>query len=89
MTFKPKGDLTHFEYYVDVDFACNYTKEICEHLNSVKSRTGCVIKYAGCSIIWFSQLQTEKAISTTETEYIALSIATREVPPVRELILEL
>ena len=54
LAFKPTGDLTHFECYVDADFAGNYTKETCKDHNSVKSRTGCVIKYAGCPITWFS-----------------------------------
>ena len=89
LTFKPSNDLSHFECYVDADFAGNYTAETCEDPNSVKSRTGCVIKYAGCPITWFSRLQTEIALSTTEAEYIALSTAAREVLPLRELILEI
>ena len=55
----------------------------------MKSRTGCVINYAGCPIAYFSRLQTEIALSTTEAEYIALSTAAREVLPLRELIMEL
>ena len=89
ISFKPTGDLSHFECFVDADFAGAYTKETCEDPNSVKSRTGCVIKYAGCPITWFSRLQTEIALSTTEAEYIALSSAAREVLPLREMITEL
>ena len=37
--------------------------------------------YAGCPITWGSKMQTEIALSTTESEYIALSIARREVIP--------
>ena len=37
--------------------------------------------YAGCLITWGSKLQTEIALSTTESEYIALSSAMREVIP--------
>ena len=43
----------------------------------VKSRSGFVILYAGCPIAWQSKLQTEVALSTTESEYISLSQATR------------
>lgn len=68
ITFKPDGTVDHFECYVDVDFAGNYTQEVCEDPNSVKSRLGCVIKYAVCPIIWFSKLQTEITISTTEAD---------------------
>ena len=86
ITFKPNpGALDHLECFVDADFAGNYCKEMQHDLVSVKSRTGCVIKYAGCPIHWFSCLQSEIALSTTEAEYIALSIAARELLPMREL----
>ena len=54
-----------------------------EDPNSVKSRTGCVLKYGWMPITWFSRLQTEIVLSTTEAEYIALSAAAREVLPLR------
>ena len=57
--------------------------------DSVKSRTGCVIKYTGYHITWFSLLQTEISLSTTEAEYIALSTAARELLPMREMFIEL
>ncbi|KAL7526914.1 hypothetical protein ACHAWF_007826 [Thalassiosira exigua] len=44
--------------------------------------------YAGCPITWTSKLQTEIALSTTESEYIALSSATREVIPFMNLMSE-
>ena len=87
--FKPTKYLTHFECYVDAEFAGNYTKETCEDLNSVKLRTRCVNKYAGCSTTWFSGVKTEIVLSTKEVEYIELSTATREVLHSRELILEI
>jgi hypothetical protein len=37
------------------------------------------IMYSGCPIIWVSKLQTDIALSTTESEYSALSKAAREV----------
>ena len=37
------------------------------------------ITYAGCPIVWASKLQTDIALSTTESEYSALSEATREI----------
>ena len=87
--FTPDGILTYVECYVDADFAGNYSSDTYEDPNSVKSRTGCVIKYAGCPIIWFSKIQQEICLSTTEAEYVALSTAAREVLPLRELILEI
>eukprot|EP00957_Ditylum_brightwellii_P202299 15329537-Ditylum_brightwellii.AAC.1 len=73
----------------DVDFAGAYTKENSHHPNSVRSRSGCVIMHGNCPIIWFSRLQSEIALSTTEEKYIALSTVAREVLPIRELISEI
>ena len=53
------------------------------------SRTGYVILYANCQIIWSSKLQTEIALSTTESEYIALSQSLRDVIPLMGLLTEL
>jgi hypothetical protein len=47
------------------------------------------VTYAGCPIIWASKLQTEIALSSTESEYVALSQALREVLPLMGLIKEL
>ena len=46
-------------------------------------------KYAGCPITWFSRLQTEISLSTTEAEYIVLSTAARKVLSLREMVIEL
>ena len=54
--FKPINDLSQSECFVDTDFAGNYIKETCEEENSIKSRTGYVIEYAGCPITYFSKL---------------------------------
>ena len=48
-----------------------------------------MIIYAGCPIIWASKLQTQIALSTTEAEYIAISMATRDIIPLMELVQEL
>ena len=42
-----------------------------------KYRTGYVITYAKCPIVWHSKLQGETALSTTEAEFISLSDATK------------
>jgi len=54
---------------------------IFEHLDisTAKSRTGYVVKYAGCSWTWASKMQTGMAFSTTEAELIALSEGLRTV----------
>ncbi len=55
----------------------------------MKSRTGYVITFASCPVLWCSKLQTEIALSTTEAEYIALSQSTRDLIPMRGLLAKL
>ena len=50
------------------------------------SRTGYVMLYANGPIFWPSKLQTETALSTTESEYITLSQSLRDVIPLRGLL---
>ena len=77
------------ECYVDADFAGGWNKGDADDANSVMSRTGYVIMYSGCPILWCSKLQTEVALSTTAAEYIALSQALREVIPIMQLLKEI
>jgi hypothetical protein len=79
-----------FEVYVDADFGGLWDREIAEDSPiTSKSRTGYVVMYAGCPIIWGSQLQTEIALSTTEAEYLALSTALRNAIPIMRLVKEI
>jgi hypothetical protein len=75
--------------YVDADFAGVWHQEYSHLRDCALSRTGYVITYCGCPIHWASKLQSEIALSTTESEYIALSMATRELLPLRHLVLEI
>jgi hypothetical protein len=75
--------------YVDADFAGTWHKEFSHLRDCVLSRTGFVILYHNCPIHWGSKLQSEIALSTTEAEYIALSMAARELIPIRRVLLEL
>ena len=87
LIFKP--DLSRgLECYVDADFAGGWKDGDQDNPESVLSRSGFVIMYAGCPITWSSKLQTEIALSTTESEYIALSSAMREVIPFMNLMQE-
>ena len=74
------------EVFVDADFAGSWNKADNNNPENVLSRTGFVIFYAGCPILWSSKLQTEIALSTAEAEYIALSSAMREVIPLIGLL---
>ena len=78
MIYRP--DITRgLECYIDADFAGGWKDGNHDIPESVLSRTGFVIMYSGCPITWGSKLQTEIALSTTESEYITLSSAMREV----------
>ena len=75
--------------FVDASFAGDWNKSWSEDPTSVLSRTGYLITYAGCPITWLSKLQTEISLSTTESEYIALSHSLREAIPLMTLLKEL
>ena len=68
---KSKG----LEVYVDADFAGNWDPKEFEDPDTARSRHGYFITFAGCPIVWKSQLQTEIALSSTESEYTGLSYA--------------
>jgi len=83
----PKGK--GLEVFVDADFAGTWDPRECEDCDTARSRHGYYICYAGCPILWKSQLQTEVALSTTESEYTGLSYALREAIPLIELFKEM
>jgi hypothetical protein len=79
-----------FKVYVDADFGGLWDKEkALDHPITSKSRTGYVVTYADCPIIWASQLQSEIALSTTEAECLALSTSLRNTIPIMRLVKEL
>jgi hypothetical protein len=86
---RPTSESHNLDCYVDADFAGLWDFEGSDDPNSVKSRTGYVITFANCPVLWVSKLQTEIALSTTEAEYIALSQAMRDLIPMRNLLVEL
>lgn len=79
----------NLDCYVDADFAGTWTPTVSDNPSSVKSRTGYVITFASCPVLWCSKMQTEVALSTTEAEYITLSQSARDIIPMRSLLQEL
>ena len=75
--------------FVDASFAGDWNQSWSEEPSSVFSRTGYVIYFGGCPIIWYSKLQSEISLSTTEAEYVALSQSMRDTIPLMALIKEL
>ena len=88
LIFCPTDELV-VDCYVDADFAGLWKSEDDQDPVCVKSRSGYILEYAGCPLIWSSKLQTEIALSTMESEYIALSQAMRELIPLRRLVAEM
>ena len=79
----------NLEMFVDADFSGNWKKEESNMRDSARSRHGYVITYQGCPLLWKSQLQTEIALSSTESEYIGISHGLRDVIPIIEILKEM
>jgi ribosomal protein S17E len=77
------------EVYVDADFSGNWDPNESQDRDSARSRHGYIIMYAGCTVLWKSQMQTEIALSSTESEYTGLSYALRDAIPIMELLKEM
>ena len=88
MTLQPTGDL-QVDCYVDADFAGLWNVEDDQNPLCVKSRSGYLITFMNCPLLWTSKLQTQIALSTMESEYIALSQSMRELIGVREVLKEI
>ena len=85
----PREDKS-FEVYADADFAGNWNPTTAmDDPSTAKSRTGFVITYAACPILWSSKLQTCISLSTTEAEYVALSQCLFDTIPIMQLLQEL
>jgi len=71
-------------------FSGNWNVEMA-HLDraTAKSRTGYIVRYAGCPLTWASKMQTEMALSTTEAEFMALSEGFCTVIPIMNLMEEM
>ena len=78
------------QVWADADFSGNWRKEeAMEDSDTARSRSGYAIFFMGCPLMWKSQLQTEIALSSTESEYICLSQALRKAIPIMEVIKEM
>ena len=74
--------------FPDSDFAGLYQRDPDDYPSSARSRSGYLIKFCDCSLLWKSQLQATIALSTSEAEYYSLSQSMRALLPIRSLLLE-
>jgi hypothetical protein len=88
MVIKPDKSLK-LDLYADADFAGLWNAEDPHDPVCVKSRSGYVLTLGDVPILWGSKLQTEITLSTTESEYVSLSTAMRQLLPVRALLKEI
>ena len=77
------------ECYVNADWAGSWHQDQSHDPLGAFSRTGYVIFYARCPILWGSKMQPLVTLSTTKAEYIALSSALRKVIEIMNLLTEL
>jgi hypothetical protein len=77
---KPNKKLS-VDAYCNSDFVDVWHQQLAHLRDSCLSRTGFIIVLAGVPIQLSSKLQTEKAFSPTEAEYIALSQCCRALLP--------
>ncbi len=87
MILKPTG--TSFDIYADANFAGNWKQSKADSQDTTRSQHGYIILYAGCPILWASQLQMEIVLSSTESKFIGLSTALCTTIPIIELVKEL
>ena len=87
-----KADTTRgLEVFVDASFAGYWDKQDAQtgDRDMARSRHNYIILYYGCPLIWKSQLQTEIALSSSESKYKGLSYALHEAIPFMTLLEEL
>jgi len=76
--------------YIDANFTGMWSPNQSDDPSSIKSKTGSLMTFATCPVLWVSKLQKmEIALSTTDAEYIALSQALCDVVPAQALLKEL
>jgi hypothetical protein len=62
----PKWDQS-IEVYADAGFCGSWNKAPAhQDISTAKSRTGYIVNFADCPIVWTSNLQTQIALSTTK-----------------------
>ena len=87
LVFNPSKKLV-VDCYADADFAGLWGHEDPQDPICTRSRTGFVVTFADCPLLWVSKIQTEIALSTLHSEYVALSHSVRALIPLKSLIKE-
>ena len=75
--------------YVDADWVQSWQDRPRKDSLSSYWRTGYIIMFVGCPIVWLSKMKHLIELSTSEAEYISISAALHEVIAVNNLLYEL
>jgi hypothetical protein len=71
-----------FEVWADADWAGHWHKDTAQDdPGSAKSRSGILLTWTGCPVLWLSRLMPLICLSTTEAEYCTQSDSLRHVIP--------
>ena len=87
LVFNPYKKLV-VDCYDDEDFAGLWGHEYPQDPIFDRIRTGFVVTFSSCTLLWVSKLQTEIALSSLHSEYMALSHSVRALLPLKSLIKE-
>ena len=86
--FNPSKKLV-VDCYADADFAGLWGHKDPQNPICARSRTGFVVTFANCTLLWVSKLQTEIDISILNSGYVTLSHSVRALLPLKIPIKEL
>lgn len=86
LIINPNRDKLCIDCHVDADFAGNWNLQDAEDPGGVISRTGFILTFADVPVLWKSVKQDMIALSTMESECIALSTAMRRLIHLRGLL---
>ena len=77
------------ECFVDASFFSGWRPDDAHNATNILSQTGYILYYTSCLVHWCSKMETEIALSTVESKYIALSQAMQETIPFMRFMTEL
>jgi hypothetical protein len=85
LVLTPSSNMS-LKIYMEADFAGCWHKEYADLRDNVLSRSGYVILFCNCPVVWGSKSQSKITLSTTESKYIALLTSLRELLPLRRIL---
>ena len=80
------NDNFKIDCYIDANFAGLHGQESENNPLSARSRTGYILFFCDFPLLWKSQLQSETALSTFHVEYVALSMAMKQLIVVQRVL---